>query len=713
MEESPRPSPVLRFAWLWVFLAALIVRLVHVWLIHDDPIATLLLGDAHSYDAWAQRIAGGQWVGDTVFYQAPLYPYFLGVIYSLVGHSLLAVRIVQVVVGAAGCAMLAQAGARFFSPRAGLVAGLLMAVYPPAIFSDAILQKSVLDLFLLAAVLMFCGMMQHRPRWWVTLGIGATTALLMLVRENAAALVPILLVWLIVLLHKRWRVALLHVGAMVLGMALVLVPVVVRNASISGELHITTSQFGPNFYIGNNAAADGLYAPLRFGRGHPSYESTDARELAEEAMGRELSPGEVSDYWASQAFAYIRSDFSGWLKLTGRKTMLLINAVEMGDTEDQYTYEEISPVLLWLGKAWHFGVLLPLALAGVVLTVRQWRTLGLLYVIVLVYGASVVAFFIFARYRLPLAPPLMLFAGAALVQAWSLVRDGKRGQLIAPGIALIAGAILANWPLVSVASVQAASANNIANALLVQKDDPKGAMKQYERAIELQPGYSSAYYNLAQLQSAHGQVDAAIMNYTRAIERKPDFAAAYLNIGELLARVGRGADARTAYLKSIELQPVNAEAYNNLGVLHAAAGQFPEAISFYKIALQQRPDYADAMNNMGTSLARLDQLDAAIAQFRAAIAVDARYVNAYENLAYALRLKEQWRDAADAYEKLTELRHEDAMAWLNLAEARRFSGDEARALRAAERGLEVARNTGDAQAAHELSRLIAALQPAP
>src|SRR5690606_1197026 len=103
-------------------------------------------------------------------------------------------RIVQVIIGAAGCAMLGEAGRRFFSPTVGLVAGLLMAVYPPAIFFDAILQKSVLDLFLLAAVLMGCGMMQHRPRWWVAMAIGAATALLMLVRENAAALVPILLV---------------------------------------------------------------------------------------------------------------------------------------------------------------------------------------------------------------------------------------------------------------------------------------------------------------------------------------------------------------------------------------------------------------------------------------------------------------------------------------------------------------------------------------
>ena len=50
------------------------------------------MGDARGYDAWARRLAAGDWIGTDVFYQAPLYPYFLGVVYALAGHDLLAVR---------------------------------------------------------------------------------------------------------------------------------------------------------------------------------------------------------------------------------------------------------------------------------------------------------------------------------------------------------------------------------------------------------------------------------------------------------------------------------------------------------------------------------------------------------------------------------------------------------------------------------------------
>ena len=79
-----------------------------------------------------------------------------------------------------------------------------------------------------------------------------------------------------------------------------LLPVAVRNYTVGGEFHLTTSQFGPNFYIGNHAGARGLYEPLVAGRGNAEAEREDATRLAEAASGRSLSPEEVSAYWSSQ-----------------------------------------------------------------------------------------------------------------------------------------------------------------------------------------------------------------------------------------------------------------------------------------------------------------------------------------------------------------------------------------------------------------------------
>src|SRR6185503_3157063 len=79
VEDRERPF---RWTVAGIFAIAFAVRLTHIWHIRSSPFFDTLLGDARGYDAWAQQIAGGDWIGQGVFYQAPLYPYFLGALYS-------------------------------------------------------------------------------------------------------------------------------------------------------------------------------------------------------------------------------------------------------------------------------------------------------------------------------------------------------------------------------------------------------------------------------------------------------------------------------------------------------------------------------------------------------------------------------------------------------------------------------------------------------
>lgn len=139
-----------------MFVVALVLRGLYVLDLQSTPLATLLPGDAASYDAWAKRIAAGDWLGrhEGVFYQAPLYPYFLAVVYALSGTAnLTAVYLVQIVLGSVACVLLLRAGRRLHSEAAGLIAGLALAVYPSAIFYDGQIQKSSLDVFFVCLLL--------------------------------------------------------------------------------------------------------------------------------------------------------------------------------------------------------------------------------------------------------------------------------------------------------------------------------------------------------------------------------------------------------------------------------------------------------------------------------------------------------------------------------------------------------------------------------
>ena len=96
------------------------MRLVHVWQMRRSPFFTVLMGDSRGYDEWARRIAGGEWIGRDVFYQAPLYPYMLGVIYAIAGRHLLLVRLVQAVdrLGVVRAARASPPPASSIAPRA-------------------------------------------------------------------------------------------------------------------------------------------------------------------------------------------------------------------------------------------------------------------------------------------------------------------------------------------------------------------------------------------------------------------------------------------------------------------------------------------------------------------------------------------------------------------------------------------------------------------
>ena len=413
------------------------------------------MGDSRAYDEWAQQIARGDWLGHEVFYQAPLYPYFLGTLYAMAGRNLLTVRICQAIIGSLACVFLGLAGRRFFSRRIGLIAGVLLALYAPAIFFDALLQKSVLDVFFICLTLWIVSGLATESRTglavvepgkrvlWLALGLGMGA--LSLTRENALVLAAVILLWVFVRDRAAGRERVAAAGAFVLGLAVVIAPIAVRNHIVGGGgFYVTTSQFGPNFYIGNNPRADGTYMPLRFGRGAPEYERQDAIELAERAEGRHLTPAEVSTYWADRALDFITSQPAAWLRLVGRKVALLWNATEMVDTESQESYGEWSTPVRLLAHLGHFGILVPLAALGVWATWPLRKRLWIVHAMTIAYAGSVVMFYVFARYRFPLVPFLVLFASAGLAALPAFIRAGA--STAAPGTRCrVLGACTSTW----------------------------------------------------------------------------------------------------------------------------------------------------------------------------------------------------------------------------------------------------------------------------
>jgi tetratricopeptide (TPR) repeat protein len=606
--------------WSWrlalaVFAVALVVRGMHLFQIRQAPFSSLLMGDAQSYDAWARRLAAGDWIGRDVFYQAPLYPYFVGVLYAFFNHNPLAVKVCQVLLGSGSCALLGTATAGLFGWRAGLAAGLVLAVYAPAVFFDGLIQKTVLDSFFLCGLLVSIVLLYRRSTPIRALWAGVSLGCLVLTRENSLVFLPLIAVW----LWRRDRRGLLTSAAFVGGVTLMLAPVAIRNAVVGGEFHLTTFQAGPNLYIGNSAEATGNYVPLRPDRGTAKFERQDATALAERAVGHPLSASGVSEYWQEQAWAWMSSHPLEWLRLTGKKFLLTWNVVEAADTEDVYTYATWSWPLRLSQAVLPFGVLAPLGLLGIWLTRARWRDLWVVYAMIAAYVASVVLFFVLARYRYPIVPLLTMFAGAAVTAfpAWwraSRPRDRRAAAAVVAGAAL-----LCYWPLQSPAEMQSATRYNIGYALAGEGRIDE-AIAEYRVAIEQMPTNAPARSNLGSLLSGRGQHDEALRQLQEATRLDPRLAAARISLGIELAAQGHSQAAMESFRRALELEPDEPRAHYNLGVALASSGDTNEALHHLREAVRLQPAYADAQNNLGVLLSMTGQVPEAIEHFTAALA---------------------------------------------------------------------------------------------
>jgi 4-amino-4-deoxy-L-arabinose transferase-like glycosyltransferase len=550
-----------------VATCALALRLLYLLELRDTPLFSVLIGDGRQYVAWAREIAGGQWIGTAVFYQAPLYPYLLALVFKLAGTNLLIVRLLQAVLGAASCVLLARAGRRFFNERVGLVAGWLLAVYPPAIFFDGLIQKPALDLFLVCLTLALLGEFMTRRGSSLLVGAGLALGALALNRENARVLYPIVAVWLCWFFREtpaRTRAA--WVAAFTAAMLAMTVPVGLRNYHVGGEFLVSTSQFGPNFYIGNHAGARGSYEPLMPNHGNVAFERDDATQLAEKASGRRLSPGEVSDYWVHRALNDIRAQPLGWLRLLGRKLLLTFNATELVDTESIEVYAEYSRVLgtlFWL----NFGILLPLAAIGAWETRAGWRRLAVLYAVVGALALSVALFYVLARYRYPVVPVVLLFAAAALCAVPTSIRGWRQW---APGLAL-AGvvAIVAHLPLSPSADE---TFLNLGTAL-ISDGRPVEAIPMLERAVASAPNYAAPHFNLGVALDRIGEKQKALAEFSTAVTLRPDDGEAQGALGLTLRETGRTGDALTAFETAVRLSPDSAPARGNLALALLEVGR--------------------------------------------------------------------------------------------------------------------------------------------
>jgi len=606
-----------------VFLAALVIRIVYFFQIQSAPLADSLGVDAAAYDRMARQLAEGNWWGESVFYQAPFYPYFLAVLYTLFGYHLDLVRILQLVLGAVNCVVIFWIARRLFDRSTALWCAVLTLLYGILVFYEGVIGKDSLsilftDLTLLGMVAAF-----QSPRWYLWLLSGAALGVSVLTRGNLILLLPVLVLWILFALRPRPLLRNAgHAACLILGAALVISPVTIRNYVVGNDFVLTTSQAGQNFYIGNNPKASGFFENPEGIRLNPQYEEADFKALALQKTGRsEMKPSEVSSFWLKEGLRFIRENPERALALLAKKTAMFWNHFEIPDNYNYYFFKEQVSILpvLFVG----FGLVAPLGLVGFALT--RGRPLTWLFLLfVLGYMASIVPFHMASRYRLAVVPVLILFGG--YTANWfvdRLVNRNVKGLLIAVfSVAVLAVGV--NWPVVDEKETFKTPYTEMGIAA-TERGDFEEAYGFFQRALEIDPTYTPALYNMGNALAEQGRYEAAVAAYEKAIRKDPDLIMAYDNLGKSYLRLGRPDKAMESFNTVLDIRPDFVGARVGKGLVYHVTGNFDKAVSVYREALEFQPDYGPAYYNLACAYARSGRVEEAKSAIRKAIALDETY----------------------------------------------------------------------------------------
>jgi 4-amino-4-deoxy-L-arabinose transferase-like glycosyltransferase len=530
--------------WLaGVLVLAGVVRVAYLSELHATPWWDQLVVDPEYYDAWARRIAAGDWLGDRAFYMDPLYPYVLGALYRFAGRDLWLARLLNVACSVGACACTAALGRRVGGPAVGNLAALGLALYEPDVFFVGEIDKTSLSMLLVAAalVLAFRRTLAARAATGFVLGLAALTRANVLV---FALLGPVLL-----LLDRDERGrrigplprAVVAAAAFVAGVAAAIAPVTWRNHHVAGDWVLTTTQLGQNFYTGNNPENPyGAYGVVSFVRANPHFEEEDFHAAAEARAGRPLGAAATSWFWMRAGLHHIVAAPAFALRAFARKAALFWNDFEISDSQDQYLLERDARVLRL--PLVGFGEVAAFAVLGALAAARTTRAVRLLAASVLVYGATLVAFFIFARYRIQVVPALVPLAALGLLDLVARVR-AREPRRVAIAVAVLAVTAWSSFHTIGLFSkdhptVVEMRMRHLADAYMTAGDPDRAIAALSEAVPGCLHGCPWALADLFAIYQRTARFEDGIRYFERFVRDHPEQRDAPQYLADLRARVG-------------------------------------------------------------------------------------------------------------------------------------------------------------------------------
>ncbi|MFO8056862.1 MAG: glycosyltransferase family 39 protein [bacterium] len=484
LDRGPDPKKMWLFGLL-VFACALATRLALLASLPQSISYDVTIqegSDTHRFFVWALSISEkGDLVGQGVYNQSPLYPYFLALIFELTGGGNLVIpRLVQAFIGSLTAVVVFLFGVRLRSYAAGVLGGLLIAFYGPLLMYDtAFLRTSILT-FINVLLLYQLARARTAPSGGKGLFIGILFGLAILAKPNILIMLPALAWWIMdarkVSRGERrgpfsaqdkitwmprpsaWRALVVWT---VIGFVAVMSVLAARNIKAGVSPFALTRRGALEFIAGNHPEVD-VYG----------WDVTPSvYRIKKECQNSLLKsvPAVVGIYGDNPQDLVIRQFKKFWVLLNW------FAAHEINYYMEKHYLSILK--LPWI----NWPVLLGFALCGMFFVLKSRRRYFELYSYLLLYTLVTVAFYVNIRFRVPLVPALAVFAGVALESMYDFARK-KRWKSLAPALVFVIATAVILWPRPD-EPLGPNDYHNLVRYHLI-KEEPEKAEKWHQKGLE-------------------------------------------------------------------------------------------------------------------------------------------------------------------------------------------------------------------------------------
>ena len=631
-------------------VAALSFRVLYLYQFSASPLFALALGpDVEEYHHWAKAILGGNIFWENPQIHAPVYPFFLAILYWLFSFNYMAIRFFQLLLNLIPAILIYLIIShtdqenndvrKKHNPKlAGIVFLIIYTFYPPLIFYQAeLISESLIGIWLTGAL--YCFFLaeknmstsvtgQNRATLAAHAGAGLFSGLAAITHPLSLFFIAGELFYLSqrsLPLFSRFNKALhdktssdptepdqlknRHYGfpssfiptrsmvpvlVYICCCSIPIIPVSIYNSYLAAAPVFIQKNSGFNFFLGNNPQATGscyLRPGPEWDKIHQNAETSAAKNgISKDSL------------FLRQATSFITHHPWRWLALLGKKALMVMNYREFTAGADVGPIRYFTAIMRY-GR-WSYALLAALGLLGVFSYLRQYykspREYRHFFVMLGSFWLALTLMVVSGRYRIPLVLCLMVFASYAI----SLYRYYcEKRQRLAGVMAVLTGCFcLTMLPLgVNRSQHEQAEAATIYGEAYYRQGKYRKALAQLRISLK-DPLYQqwSRTYNLIGInEEALGHLNAARANYQKALTLATNPANTLINLASLYLRLNKPQQATKYLEQALQAKPNSPKALYSCGRMRQQANDLSGAESYYLRCLKQNPAFTAALNNLG------------------------------------------------------------------------------------------------------------------